>query len=99
MRLFKRFRKKTKIHGHELIQQHESVIFDFLKMNENQPKVIEIGSQRVAGSTLYLANLCNSVGAMFYTVDLNIETTAAAEKIVKSVNDDFESHNDYGEKF
>ena len=61
--------------------------------------LVEVGSQREAGSSLYFSKLCKAQGYHFVTVDLNAETTAAAETIVNSQSPDFEAVNEYGEKY
>ena len=91
--------KVSRIHGHELVIREENKILDNLAFVEGDKVIIEIGSQREAGSTLYFSNLAFNNSMSFVTVDLNPETTAAAKKIVKSKSSLFEAVNDYGEKY
>ena len=88
--------KRAKYKGHELIIQHENEIFGTIQKDSY---VVEIGSEREAGSTRIIAELANKHDVTFITVDFNQDTTAAAENIVKSVNKKFEAVNDFGEKF
>jgi hypothetical protein len=93
------FRKsKKKIHGHELIQRHENRIMEYLQSVEEQTYIYEVGSQREAGSTLYLSQLAQTCKSLFFTLDLNEETTKQARKIVKSVNPKFDAINGFGEE-
>lgn len=99
MGLFNRLLKKNKkIHGHELIQRHENRIKNYLSSVNEQTFIYEVGSQREAGSTLYLSHLANSSSSMFYTFDLNAQTTNAARNIVKSVDPRFNAINGFGER-
>ena len=90
--------RSRKLHGHDLIRKNEQMIIDHLSSYKDV-QVIEIGSQREAGSTKYLSKLSNEHNYQFYTVDLNEETTRAANAIVKGENPNFEAINDFGEKF
>lgn len=77
--------------------------FIFLKPEEFQfPKganFIEIGSERGTGSTLFLAKLATEKGWNFSTVDVNPETTAAAQVLLDGVNPAYKAVNEYGEKY
>lgn len=90
--------KSKKKHGHDLIKKNEQFIIEALKKFDNV-QVVEIGSQRKAGSTKYLSKLSNRLNYQFYTVDLNKETTQAAHSIVTRENPAFQAINDYGEQF
>jgi hypothetical protein len=94
--VFNRGKKETKHKGHELITDHRSVIFS--KTN-NPGYVIEIGSDRNAGSTYQIAKLANKHRFNFITVDIDIKATARAEKILKKINNEYRAINDYGEDF
>jgi hypothetical protein len=85
-----------KIKGHELILRHESLIFKDVSESEH---VIEIGSDRNAGSTYHLAKLAAGHGLNFITVDIDIDATARSEKILRKINRDFLAVNDFGERF
>jgi hypothetical protein len=88
--------KELKSKGHELILKHESLIFSNARDGEY---VIEIGSDRDAGSTSHIAKLANRHGFNFTTVDIDLKATSRAEKILKKINKDFKAVNDYGENF
>lgn len=95
---FKRFflNEEFKIKGHELIQKHEKEIAQMLTKDS---VIIEIGSERKAGSTKYLSKLANKNNTYFYTVDIDAETSKAADLIVKKINPDFAAINKPGEEF
>lgn len=93
----KLFGKKETIHGHEIIKMYEETISKAL--GDSQTTFVEVGSQREAGSTLYLSQYCKKNNYKFITVDLNSETTQAAQNIVKGVSSDFEAVNQEGEVF
>lgn len=90
---------EVKIHGHELVIQRQDEILAQINKHKGEKVIIEIGSQREAGSTLYFSKLALQNSLQFITVDLNKETTKAAEGIVKSVSSSFEAVNDFGEKY
>lgn len=85
-----------KIKGHELIQKHEK---DIVKILSSSNAVVEVGSERKAGSTLYLARLAKKHKSQFYTVDIDPDTSKAADKIVNKLNPDFAAINKPGELF
>jgi len=85
-----------KIKGHELILRHETLIFKDVHPGEY---VIEVGSDRNAGSTYHLAKLAENHGLNFITVDIDLDATARSEKILRKINMDFLAVNDFGERF
>lgn len=88
--------RKTKHKGHEIILKYKSVISSQLQQNDI---IIEIGSDREAGSTKILAELAKKNQAQFITVDVDEETSQRAETIVKRIDPSFQAINDYGEVF
>ena len=94
--VFYKSKKDLKSKGHELIIKHKSVIFSDIKTGEY---IIEIGSDRDAGSTYYIAKLADNYGLNFITVDMDMKATSRAENILKKINKDFKAVNDFGEKF
>lgn len=88
--------RKAKHKGHELILKHRSFIFS--ELNE-QDIIIEIGSDREAGSTKVLAQLAKNNAVQFITVDVDKQTTQRAEKIIHEIDPSFQAINDFGEKF
>lgn len=94
--IINRSEKELKHKGHELIINHRSLIFDDAIDNGS---VVEIGSDRNAGSTQKIAKLVNNFELNFVTVDIDIKATARAEKILKRINKDYKAVNDYGENF
>jgi hypothetical protein len=90
---------QKRIHGHELVQKHEKSIVDKLRSLQGEKVIIEVGSQREAGSTLYFGLLSKENNFEFHTVDLNNETTEAAMRIVNGISKDFKAINDFGEKY
>jgi hypothetical protein len=94
--IFKKSKKDLKSKGHELIIQHKSEIFNNSKAGEY---VIEIGSDRDGGSTCHIAKLAKKYGLNFTTVDIDINATARAGKVIRKINKDFKAVNDFGEKF
>jgi hypothetical protein len=96
MSIFEKSKKDLKSKGHELIIKHKSLIFNDLKDGEY---VIEIGSDRDAGSTYQIAKLADRYRLNFTTVDIDINATARAGKIIRKINEDFKAVNDFGEKF
>lgn len=94
--IINRSKKDLKHKGHELIINHKSLIFNDVI---NNGCVVEIGSDRNAGSTQKIAKLANKYGLNFITVDIDIRATARAEKILKGINKEYQAVNDYGENF
>jgi hypothetical protein len=93
--VFIKSKKDLKSKGHELIIKHESLIFNDIKTGEY---IIEIGSDRDAGSTYQIAKLADRYGLNFTTVDIDKKATSRAGKIIGKINRDFKAVNDYGEK-
>jgi hypothetical protein len=89
-------KKEFKHKGHELIISHKSLIFD---NKRSSSFVVEIGSDRNAGSTYHIAKLTNRYALNFITVDIDKKATARAEKILKKINKKFLAINDYGEEY
>jgi hypothetical protein len=94
--IFRPSKKEHKSKGHELILKHTSLIFSNINHGEY---ILEIGSDRDAGSTFYISKLANKYGLNFTTVDIDINATTRSEKILKKINKDFKAVNDYGENF
>lgn len=94
--IFKLPKKKFKHKGHELIINHKSLIFNNIS---DDGYVLEIGSDRNAGSTYHIAKLANEFGLNFITIDIDIRASARAEKILKKINKEYQAINDYGENF
>ena len=88
--------RKAKHKGHEIILKHKSLISSELGEKDI---IIEIGSDREAGSTKILAQMAKTNAALFITVDVDEATSRRAETIVKEIDPFFEAVNDYGEKF
>ncbi len=95
-RILRLTKKTSKIKGHELIMKHESLIFSNINDNEY---IIEIGSDRDAGSTYYIALLANRYNLNFITVDIDEKATSRAGKIISKINKNFMAINDFGENF
>lgn len=93
---FNKSKKDLKSKGHEMIIKHKSLIFKNIKDGEY---VIEIGSDRDAGSTYHIAKLADRYGLNFTTVDIDVNATTRAGKILGKINKDFKAVNDFGEKF
>lgn len=93
--LFKKSKKDLKSKGHELIIKHKSLIFNDIQTGEY---VIEIGSDRDAGSTYQIAKLADSFVLNFITVDIDKNATSRAGKIIGKINKNFRAVNDFGEK-
>ncbi len=93
---FNKSEKDLKSKGHELIIKHKSLIFNDIKDGEY---VIEIGSDRDAGSTYHIAKLADRYGLNFITVDIDINATARAGRILQKINKVFRAVNDFGEKY
>jgi hypothetical protein len=88
--------RKAKHKGHELIQKHETLISSMLNA---QSIIIEIGSDREAGSTKVLAQLAKNNDAHFITVDVDEQATERAQSIIDKIDPSFQAINDYGEKY
>jgi hypothetical protein len=87
-----------KIHGDTLIIFFKDYILSHLSSVKNVV-IIEVGSERGAGSTFKLSNLSNSWGCKFITIDAAEIRTNDALKIVKKVNPSFEAIHALGEKY
>jgi len=94
--IFSKTKKRTKHKGHELIIKHRKLIFDNLPAGGY---ILEIGSDRNAGSTYHIAKLAQSHGLNFITVDIDDQATARAENIIEKINKEFKAVNDFGESF
>jgi hypothetical protein len=88
--------RRAKHKGHEIILKYKSLISSELAA---QDVIIEIGSDREAGSTLHLAKLAKENAARFITVDVDSQTTMRAETIIKEIDQAHKAVNDYGEVF
>ncbi len=86
------------IHGHTLLLINKNKIKKIAKEVET-PVIVEIGSQRDAGSTLELAKMCNEFGIKFITVDPDENVYLSAKKIIKEINPEFEAVCKEGELF
>lgn len=68
-------------------------------IKENQT-VIEIGSERDAGSSYYMAKFCEKHNLNFITIDPNKETSEAVQKtLLKFNNEKFKAVNEKGEVY
>lgn len=82
--------------GHEIINSYRTLLKERFKEDSI---FIEIGSERGHGSTFMIANLCKDLNFIFKTIDADPGIANNAEKIVKSINSNFEAINKEGEKF
>jgi hypothetical protein len=94
--LFRFSKKELKSKGHELILKNELSIFSSAKEGEY---VLEIGSDRNAGSTFHISKLAQKYRLNFTTVDIDGDATSRADRIIKNINQDFRAVTDYGENF
>ena len=88
--------KSYKIKGHDLIKKHEKEIGKILDIDST---IVEIGSERKAGSTKYLAKLAHKYKVLFFTVDIDTDTSNSARKIVKNISTKFDAINKPGEMY